>query len=66
MTYIKIAWEALKILPALYEEIKKLRELNLVGQISEMKVQLNKLTIELKNAKTHEDRKRIASELNKL
>ena len=66
MTYVKIVWEALKILPALYEEIKKLREANLVKQISEMKVQLNQLTTELKNAKTHEDRKRIASSLNKL
>lgn len=66
MAYVKIIWEALKILPALYEEVKAFNMARVSKEMEAMRAEINDLTKQLEKASTHEDRKRIVANLNKL
>ena len=56
----------MKAIPVLLDEIKKLNNYRTSKEFEEMRHSLNKITKKIEGAKTHEERRNLARNLNEL
>lgn len=66
MTILASVVEALKAIPLLLKEIQALNEYRSSKEFEEIKHSLNKITKKIEGAKTHEERRNLARNLNEL
>ena len=66
VTILKAILEAIKAIPVLLDEIKKLNNYRTSKEFEEMRHSLNKITKKIEGAKTHEERRNLARNLNEL